>query len=242
MAKRQAGSEHAMLRGAAPLFGALLAAWLGFGSSALAADCRSDAEPQRDWSGCNRSNIMIPGSNLEKAVLKGADFSSTDLSGAILTGANLEGAKLGRTSLAGATADGAAFTQIEGYRSNFSGLSAKAADFRGAELQRSSFAKADVTGANFEKAELGRVDFSGASLGDNSFAFANLARAGLKSAKIGGPLDFSGAYLFLTRIEGLDLSAAKGLTQPQVDLSCGDQATKLPAGLVPAATWPCQFD
>ena len=34
--------------------------------------------------------------------------------------------------------------------------------------------------------------------------------------------------LFLTRIEGLDLSAATGLAQWQIDMSCGDGNTKLP--------------
>lgn len=215
---------------------------LGSAVAATAADCRSDAEPQRDWSGCNRGNIVISNANLEKADLRGTDFGLSDLSGTVLTGANLEGSKLGRTSLAGALADGANFAGAEGYRSNLSGLSGKTAVFRGAEFQRSSFANAVLNGANFEKAELARVDFAGASLGDNGFAFANLARASFKTAKIEGPLDLSGAYLFLTRIEGADLSAAKGLTQPQIDLACGDTATKLPSGLAPPASWPCKFD
>lgn len=221
---------------------ATAAVLFGSGLAANAADCRAEAEPQRDWNNCNRSNIMIPGANLEKADLRVTDFSLSDLSGAVVAGANLEGAKLGRTSLAGAVADGAVFTQIEGYRSNLSGISAKGADFRGAELQRSSFANAVLLGANFAKAELGRADFSGATLGDNGFAFANLARAAFKTAKIEGAMDFSGAYMFLTRIEGVDLTAAKGLTQPQIDLACGDTATKLPSGLNPPTTWPCQFD
>ncbi|KQT53029.1 hypothetical protein ASG54_07945 [Aureimonas sp. Leaf460] len=221
---------------------ATLVALLSSGAAAMAADCRADPEPGLDWGGCNRSNIMIPGSNLEKADLRGADFSLSDLSGAVLAGANAQGAKLARTSLAGAIADAADFTQIEGYRTNFSGLSAKGASFDGAELQRANFNGAVLTGASFEKAELGRADFTGAILGENGFAFANLARASFKNARIESPLDFSRAYMFLTRIEGADLSAAKGLTQPQIDLACGDEATKLPTGLNPPANWPCPFD
>jgi uncharacterized protein YjbI with pentapeptide repeats len=210
--------------------------------AAKAADCRDEAEPQRDWSGCNRSNIVLSGSNLEQADLHGADFSLSNLSDSMLKAANFEGAKLARTSLTGAIADGANFMQAEGYRTNFSGLSAKGASFRSAELQRSSFANATLTGVNFEKAELGRVDFTGAILGDNGFAFANLARATFTGAKISGPLDFRGAYLFLTRIEGIDLSTATDLVQAQIDLACGDAQTKLPSGLTPPTTWPCSFD
>lgn len=225
-------------------FGAIatLAALVLSSAAASAADCRASPEPGLDWSACNRSNIMLPGANLEKANLTGADFSLSDLGGAVLAGANAEGAKLARTSLASAIADGANFMQIEGYRTNFSGMTAKGASFKGAELQRSNFTNAVVTGASFEKAELGRADFTGATLGENGFAFANLARATFKTAKIEGPLDFSRAYMFLTRIEGVDLSAAKGLTQPQIDLACGDPATKLPADITAPANWPCAFD
>ena len=57
-----------------------------------------------------------------------------------------------------------------------------------------------------------------------------------------GPLNFTDAFLFLTRFEGLDLSAATGLQQMQIDLACGDDKTKLPEGLKVPATWPCKFE
>ncbi|NEK55267.1 pentapeptide repeat-containing protein, partial [Rhizobium leguminosarum] len=47
------------------------------------------------------------------------------------------------------------------------------------------------------------------------------------------------AFMFLTHIEGLDLSAATGLEQAQIDLACGDASTKLPVGLSAPTTWPC---
>lgn len=224
--------------------GALLAAamLLGSGLAAHAADCKTPAAPSRDWSGCNRSNLVLSGENLEGADLHGTDLGMSNLSDVALSGANLQGAKLGRTSLAGAVAEKADFTSVEGYRTDFSGLSANGASFRGAELQRSNFTNAALVGSTFEKAELGRADFAGAGLGGNVFKFANLARASFKTARIEAPLDFSGAYMFLTRIEGTDLSGATGLTQAQVDLTCGDAETRLPAGLTPPATWPCPFD
>ena len=48
-----------------------------------------------------------------------------------------------------------------------------------------------------------------------------------------------GAYLYLTRIEGSDLSGVLGLTQWQVDVACGDGDTKLPEGLSRPPDWPC---
>lgn len=215
---------------------------LATSAGASAADCRASPEPKRDWSGCNRSNIVLSGENLAEADLHETNLSTSDLRQATLKGANLEGAKLARASLAGAVADGANFTDVEGYRTDLSNVSATNASFRGAELQRSSFANAALQGASFEKAELGRVEFAGAHLGNGVFKFANLARASFKTAAIEGALDFTGAYMFLTRIEGADLSQATGLSQAQVDLTCGDADTKLPSGLAPPASWPCRFD
>lgn len=207
-----------------------------------AAECNSAAYAGIDWRKCNRRNIAISGSNLEKANVAEADLSSTDLRSSTLTGAMFEKAKMVRASLAGSVADGANFNRVEGYRTDFSGVSAKGTTFQGAELQRAEFSGANLTQANFEKAELGRARFKGADLGGNRFAFANLARADFAGADIVGPLDFTNAYMFLTRLEGVDLSAATGLQPGQLELTCGDGKTKLPAGLTPPASWPCGSD
>ena len=219
---------------------ALAFAMLCFASGpSAAASCSYPAQPSIDWSKCNRQNLMLQGADLTNANLQDTDFGLTDLRNAKLASANLTEAKLVRASLAGAKANKADFSKVEGYRTNFSGVTAEGASFRSAELQRADFGDAVLTGADFEKAELGRAHFDGAQLGDNSFVFANLARAELGTAKIAGQLDFTQAYMFLTRIEGADLSGAKGLVQGQIDIACGDAATKLPAGLTPPAKWPC---
>ena len=58
----------------------------------------------------------------------------------------------------------------------------------------------------------------------------------------GKHLDFERAFLYLTRIEGLDLTEATGLAQWQIDMACGDAGTKLPAGLAVPSSWPCRFE
>ena len=144
-------------------------------------------------------------------------------------------------SLAGAKADKTNFTRVDAYRTSFAGVSAQGAVFTSAELQRADFTGANLTGADFQKAELGRVDFSKAILAGTSFPMANLSRALLQEATFQGPIDLTGAFMFLTRIEGIDLTKATGLQQTQVDLACGDANTKLPAGLKAPASWPCKF-
>jgi uncharacterized protein YjbI with pentapeptide repeats len=207
-----------------------------------APDCSASAAPGADWTGCSKKVIVISGSDLKGATLVETDFTSTDLRDSNLMAANFEKATLVRSSLAGSHAEGAKFDRIEAYRTNFSGLLAKGATFASAELQRSNFANANLVDVDFTKADLGRADFTGADITGSKFVLANLSRADLSKAKFTGALDFANAFLFLTRFEGQDLSAATGLQQWQIDMSCGDAQTKLPSGLNAPGNWPCPFD
>lgn len=201
--------------------------------------CREDPGPSVDWSGCTKRILMLGGSNLDGANLSNADFSGTDLTGSSMKGANVTKANLVRTSLAQSDLTGADFDKAEGYRSDFPAVKAMGASFVAAELQRSDFSSADLRDADFTKAELGRAVFSGATLEDTHFSMANLSRAQFNKASFAGAVDFTDAFMFLTRIEGVDLTQAKGLKQAQIDLSCGDDTTKLPEGLTAPSNWPC---
>ncbi len=214
----------------------------GAGMSAQAGDCGNVAAPGLDWSKCSKTNIMLQSSDLHGANLAGAHFDSTDLSDTNLTSANLEKATLVRTWLKNVHADGANFKRIEAYRSDFSNASANGASFANAELQRAEFGGAKLNNADFQKAELGRADFDKAVLSNVNFSFANLSRATLAGAVMQGPVSFSGAFMYLTRIEGLDLSNSTGLQQAQINLACGDTTTKLPSWLSAPSVWPCPPD
>ena len=209
---------------------------------ASAADCSASPAPGVNWTECVKKLIILSGSDLNGATLFDVDFTSTDLRNTNLMAADLEKATLVRASLAGSNAEGAKFDRIEAYRTNFSGMRAQGATFASAEMQRSNFTDAVLVDVDFTKAELGRADFTGADITGTKFALSNLARADLSKAKFSGPIDFAGSFLYLTRIEGLDLSAATGLAQWQIDMSCGDDATRLPTGLAASKSWPCAFD
>jgi uncharacterized protein YjbI with pentapeptide repeats len=215
---------------------------LVFDSSAQAAHCKSWPEPGVNWSECNKSRLMLAGANLESANLFSANLTMTDLRDANLSFANLEKTKLVRASLAGASARNATFARAEAHRASFVRFSAKDVSFEGAELQRTDFSRADLVRVNFEKSELGRATFGGARLEDVRFSLANLSRADFSGASFAGFSAFDRSILFLTRIEGADLSTATGLRQTQIDTACGDAATKLPPGLSVPASWPCMFD
>ncbi|KAA3514444.1 pentapeptide repeat-containing protein [Agrobacterium rosae] len=207
-----------------------------------AASCRSDAGAGIDWSACNKRLLMLGGSVLDGADLRGTDFTFTDLRGSSFKKANLEKAKLIRTSLASSQLQGGNFIKVEAYRGDFSDADAENAKFNNAEMQRASFQNAKLVGTDFTKAELGRADFEGATLTGAKFTMANLSRSRFEGAKFSGPIDFENAFLLLARIEGLDLSTATGLEQKQIDIACGDPKTKLPQGLTTPTSWPCPED
>lgn len=209
---------------------------------ARASSCGYSPSAGIDWSECSKKSLMLEESDFTGANLTGTDFTLTGLRGSSFANADLEKATLIRAWLEGAKADKARFDKVEGYRSVFRNISANSASFVSAELQRADFTGAQLVKATFAKAELGRANFWKAKLGDVRFSLANLSRASLVGADVVGPMDFENAFLFLTRIEGVDLSKATGLDQAQVNLACGDAATKLPQGLTAPPNWPCPKD
>jgi uncharacterized protein YjbI with pentapeptide repeats len=201
--------------------------------------CRQDAGPSVDWSDCKKRMLMLDGSNFDGANLANTDFSMTDLGRSSMKGANVTKAGLVRTSLAQSDLTGANFDKAEGYRSDFTAVKATGASFVAAELQRGNFSSADLRNTDFTKAELGRAIFYRATFENTHFAMANLSRALFHNASFAGAADFTDAFMFLTRIEGVDLTRATGLKQEQIALSCGDNTTKLPQGLTVPPDWPC---
>ena len=211
----------------------------GLGTAAYA-KCHTSAAPGVNWQGCRKRNLILKGTDLSGAKLAGTDFTATDLRDTNLTTADLTKATMMRAYLDGAEAEGANFSKLHGYRTSFAGANLKNASFVRAEMTRANFTDADLSDVNFERADLGRAIFKGASLTGASFPFVNLSRADFRGSNFTGSIDFTGAYLFLTKFEGVDLGEAKGIEQWQIDLSCGDDKTQLPAGLDAPANWPCR--
>jgi uncharacterized protein YjbI with pentapeptide repeats len=88
------------------------------------------------------------------------------------------------------------------------------------------------------KAELARIDLTEARISGVSFTNSNLSRSDLRDLDL-IDADFSGTYMYLTRLDGADLSRTKGLTTDQLAIACGTQRTRLPDGISPPPNWPC---
>jgi len=203
------------------------------------AACGDEASAKVNWEGCRKRNLVLSGSDMNSANFKGTNFSSTDMRDSEFDNTNFEKSVLLRVFFEGSSAKNANFEKAIVYRVNFKKTNLENAIFQKAEMLRVDFNGANLTSANFSKAEAGRSIFSNAMLGNNDFSNASLARADFRDSKISGPLNFAGSYFYQTRIEGVDLSNATGLKQWQIDMACGNDATKLPEGVNRPQSWSC---
>ena len=103
-------------------------------------------------------------------------------------------------------------------------------NLKGADLSNTCVKEHDLHGANFDGADAGLMCMSFANFTNASFRGTELSGANLAGAKMDGA-DLTGAGTSITSFLGTDLRRVKGLTQQQLDVACGDAATKLPPGL-----------
>jgi uncharacterized protein YjbI with pentapeptide repeats len=263
MSARQLSAMRRKLSGDMASFAALRTAaasmfLLLIASAPSQAACGDQAAPGVDWTECNKTRLMmgqadlsggefvqtffsssdLRGVNLADANLSLAEFSNASLAGANLSGATLEKAVATRADFSGADLSGANLTGAEFSRTNFQRTNLSGADFTNSEMNRSDFSEADLTGATMSKAELARVILRDAVISGVPFSYSNLSRADLTGTDL-EDAEMTGTYMFLTRLDGADLSRTKGLTQGQIALACGDAKTALPEGLTAPQNWPC---
>jgi uncharacterized protein YjbI with pentapeptide repeats len=102
-------------------------------------------------------------------------------------------------------------------------------DFSKSRLRQSNLSLSTMNGTNFSGADLSVSNMFGGRFTGASFRDANLQNAVLVGAYFGGA-DFHGANLAGAQISGADMQTAK-ITQAQLNGVCGDEYTKLPAGM-----------
>ena len=85
-------------------------------------------------------------------------------------------------------------------------------------------------GANCPRCNLFQADFNNRTLKNRNFAGANLTNANFVGAYL-ERANFKGAILSGVNFSGAEMGSAIGLTQRQLDKTCGDEATELPRGL-----------
>ncbi len=128
------------------------------------------------------------------------------------------------TALPARAADPAAVARIHGGIVDCVGC-----DLRGADLTNTCVKEHDLHGADFTGANASLMCMSFANFTGVSFRDADLSGANMAGAKMAGA-DMTGAKTSITSFLGTDLRHVKGLTQAQLDVACGNAATKLPLG------------
>ncbi len=220
----------------------LLAALLAIAASGpVQAACSDRRAPGMDWSGCKKISKMLgksdyTGSRFDEAVLTLSQLDDSNFRNASLVKANLT-----RVNAKGSRFENTDLTKANGYRAIFDEVSLRQSNLSKSEFFRAFFRSAEIADVDWSKSELGRVDFEAAKLTNVDFSFTNLSRVDFGNAQL-SRIDFEGAYTYLTRFEGVDLRDVQNLTQAQLDQSCGDAKTRLPAGLQPSPDWPCEDD
>jgi len=205
------------------------------------ASCSDRRSPGMDWSGCKKiskllGNSDFTGSRFDEAVLTLSKIDNSNFKNASLVKANLT-----RVDATGSRFENADLSKANGYRAVFDEVILKGSNLTKSEFFRASFHRAGITEVDWSKSELGRVDFGAAKLVNVDFSHTNLSRVDFDDAELSN-VKFDGAYTYLTRFQGVDLRSAQQLTQMQVDQACGDSQTRLPEGLRPSASWPCEDD
>ena len=116
------------------------------------------------------------------------------------------------------------------FQGDFPGLEARGLNLNGARLRQANLSLSVMNRTRFSNADLRDVDAYGGVFSSSSFAGADLTNASFVGSYLDGA-NFSGATLRGTNFAGASLERATGLSQGRLNQSCGDEATRLPAGL-----------
>ena len=135
-----------------------------------------------------------------------------------------------------AAQNGASCPHCNLFQADFNNRTLKGKNFAGARLRQSDMGIGIFNGTTFAGGDLRDINGSGALFGHVSFAGANLTNANFVGAYL-EHANFRGATLDGVNFSGAEMSTATGLTQRQMDQTCGDEQTELPAGLrIPRCT------
>jgi len=116
------------------------------------------------------------------------------------------------------------------FQADLAGAVLKGRNFARARLRQADMSLGIFNGSRFSGADMRDVNAYGALFSSADFSGANLTNASLVGAYLQGA-NFSGATLDGTNFSGAEMERARGLTQARLDRACGDEATRLPAGL-----------
>ena len=126
--------------------------------------------------------------------------------------------------------NGASCPRCNLFQADFNNRELKGKNFAGARLRQADMGLGIFNGTTFAGGDLRDINGSAALFGHVSFAGTNLTNANFVGAYL-EHANFKGAILDGVNFSGAEMATAAGLTQHQLDRTCGDEATELPRGL-----------
>ncbi|MGZ3305084.1 MAG: pentapeptide repeat-containing protein [Asticcacaulis sp.] len=126
--------------------------------------------------------------------------------------------------------NGASCPRCNLFQADFNNRQLKGKNFAGARLRQADMGLGIFNGTSFAGSDLRDVNGAAALFGHVNFAGANLTHANFVGAYL-EHANFRGAILDGVNFSGAEMSTAVGLTQAQMDRTCGDATTQLPRGL-----------
>ena len=134
----------------------------------------------------------------------------------------------------GRAQDGANCPHCNLFQADLSNKDLPGRDFGGARLRQADLSVSVFDHARFGGDDLRDVNGYGGRFTDADFAGANMTNATFVGAYLEGA-NLRGAVLSGVNFSGAEMGRAVGLSQSQLNAACGDETTKLPAGLrIPA--------
>ena len=116
------------------------------------------------------------------------------------------------------------------FQGDFGGLEARGLNLSGSRLRQADLSLSVMNRTNFANTDLRDVEAYGGVFSSSNFSGANLTNASFVGAYLEGAR-FGGATMTGANFSGASLLRATGLTQARLNQACGDEATRLPAGL-----------
>ncbi|HMR49598.1 MAG TPA: pentapeptide repeat-containing protein [Arachnia sp.] len=168
------------------------------------------------FSGFSLAGVNAKGSTLSRSVFKKTDLTGSRFDSSVFSGANLEGARL----------DGAVFRDSRMDMVNLLGASCVETDFDYVRMTRADLRRTNLTRANLHMADATEANFEDAIAVGASFALALLTDADFSSADL-TDADFTDAVLDGCRLDGANLTGARGLTDAQLRVAITDRYTIL---------------
>ncbi len=188
---------------------------------------------------CDFSDKVIPGLTIRNSDFSGSMFNRSNLSGGEFHSSNLSNTHFRRAFLARVTGEAVNMADSRLQDATLTEAKINHSTLSKANLNRAYMDRGEFIGTNFNQADLTSASARQTNFEGSNFIEARLNHANLEGAKLDkaifhkvkfGYARLKDASMLEADLSWADLSNVNGITQTQLDVACGNAATRLPIG------------